>query len=309
MTILAVDGGQTAVRVRAVTPGVTATAEIHLTGITRLDDPMTALPNAVADAVAHLRHPRISRVVLGLTTAPTDPATLRALGGRVGDATGAEVVWIADDTVIVHAAALHGAPGVALWVGTGVACLAVGDRGLRSFDGLGFLLGDRGGAFSIGRTALARLLRRRNLAGSDESALTARAESRFGPLVDMPIRLHDSPTRVLDIASFAKDVVELADIDHDARQIVDDAAADLADTAHAAANWVGPNSAVVVGGGVMATDSPVFKIFCGRFANDPHRRIRAGSHDAIDGAEWLAVQGDLGVYESAVYVWNRGQQP
>ena len=58
-----------------------------------------------------------------------------------------------DDTVTGHIGALSGGDGVSLIVGTGVACFAMAhDRSaVWAVDGKGFLLGDDGGGFWIGR--------------------------------------------------------------------------------------------------------------------------------------------------------------
>ncbi len=319
--LLVVDGGQSAVRIRVSESSSAPSTVVELPGVTRLDEPLRAVPQAVADAVEHLQHPSLDRVVLGLTTAPTDPASLAALASRVADVTGAGEIWLADDTVTAHAAALAGLAGVALWVGTGVACLAVraeGEPRLRTFDGHGFLLGDHGGAFAIGRDALALVLRDADLGRPPHGVLPGLAEARFGDLTEAPVVLHDSPTRIHDVAQFARDVLAVADEDDRADAVVTAAADELARTVEAATAWAGPDVPVVVGGG-MLTEAPALRerlttalgarptaALDGPPTAALDAPLTAATRSAIHGAEWLGHQPTPGVYREGVYVWRRG---
>lgn len=301
--LLVVDGGQSAVRVRVSESSSAPSTVVELPGVTRLDDPLRAVPQAVADAVEHLQRPPLDRVVLGLTTAPVDPASLAELAARLAEVTGAGEVWLADDTVTAHAAALAGRAGVALWVGTGVACLAAraGTPRLRTFDGHGFLLGDHGGAFGIGRDALALVLRDADLGLPARGRLPALAEARFGDLARVPVALHDSPTRIHDIAQFARDVLLAAPDDDRARGVVTAAARELARTVEAAVAWAGPAAPVVLGGGMLA-EGPLRAALTGALAVP----VTTATRSAIEGAEWLGHQPTPGTYREAVYVWRRG---
>ena len=162
--VLGVDGGQSGTRLRD-SDGREATAE----GVSRLEgDTVRALADAVTAAWRLGGFDRVDRAVLGLTTAPADAVAADRLCALVSGATGASEVWLADDAVTAHAGALSLDWGVSVAAGTGVACLALPQAGdARIMGGHGFLLGDEGGGFWIGRRALAAILRARE--GRDPS--------------------------------------------------------------------------------------------------------------------------------------------
>lgn len=323
MSVLAVDGGQSSVSVRydptpraGIGAGSAVGSDIVLSGIGRWHDHVEAVTYAVLDTVDRLDHPAIDTVVLGLTTAPHSVADLDRLSSGVAQHTGAGRVLVADDSVTTHAAALRGAFGVSLWVGTGVACLALGPSGLRTFDGFGYLLGDDGGAFDIGRNALATVLRAdMRDDGPAPTRLAVAAQDRFGPINTLPITLHDSPTAVADIAAFTIDVIELADgndekcCDSVALGIVSGAVDDLIGTVCAATTWIGLAVPVVVGGGVMgsaAAPSIIARMLCDRARlATPATTVAIAKTSALDGAIWLGYQSAPTPYDSHIFSWPR----
>lgn len=301
-SVLAVDGGQSGVRVCVSGRPGGATTVVELPGVTRLDDPHTAIPARVHDAVEHLRRPGISRVVVGLTTAPTDLAQCADLSAALAKVTGANEVWVADDTVTAHAAAFAGEPGIALWVGTGVACFAVtAQQGARRFDGLGFLLGDLGGAFSIGRRALAHVLRQHDISTAAGGSLAECVQERFGPLEHIPVVVHDSPTMIQDVAELAPDVLASAATDPAAAEIVAWAAQQLALTLTAATEWARGAPRIVLGGGVLTSTPTLRQALAKEF---PEKHLAVTTSAAIDGALWLGHQESPGVYHDAVHEWS-----
>ena len=166
--------------------------------------------------------------VLGLSTAPADAAARERLCSLVAATTWSDEVWLSDDAVTAHAGALPQTAGVSLVAGTGVACLALRRDGEpRIIGGHGYLLGDEGGGFWIGRNGLRAALRSTDGRGP-HTALAARATEQFGALSDLHVRLHDGERPVQAIASFAPAVLEAAAAnDAVANAIVDDAAREL----------------------------------------------------------------------------------
>ena len=154
--VLAVDGGQSGIRVRHSADSHT----IEAPGTSRTADTDARVADAVVDAWQALGRPAVDRVVLGMTTAPVDPERAPALARSVGEAISAPEAWACDDSVTSHAGALSLGWGVSLAAGTGVACLAVPATGEpRIIGGHGYLLGDEGGGFWIGRRGLPAALR------------------------------------------------------------------------------------------------------------------------------------------------------
>ena len=150
-----IDGGQSQIRMRVSNEHPVSVAP----GVSHLEEDTDA---AVVAAVRQLWNGRLERplrIVAGLTTVPDAPEARLHLAGLIADVTGAGEVWVCGDEVIAHAGALDGTTGVALSVGTGVACLALDGSGRsRRFDGAGYLLGDEGGAFWLGRNGIRRAL-------------------------------------------------------------------------------------------------------------------------------------------------------
>ena len=102
-------------------------------------------------------------------------------------------------------------PGVILVVGTGVACVAADPATgtMATIDGAGFLIGDEGGGFWLGRHAM-----RAALAAADgrgpATALGDLVAARFGPLDGLAARVHAGPDPVDRIAHAALDVFAAA---------------------------------------------------------------------------------------------------
>ena len=142
-------------------------------------------------------------------------------------------VWLADDAVTAHAGALSLGWGVSVTAGTGVACLAVPPDGEpRVIGGHGFLLGDEGGAFWIGREGLRAVLRAADGRGP-ATALAGPASQRFDGLDDLGARLHAAERPVDSIARFAPDVLAVAESgDAVASSIVEHAVDELVDARH-----------------------------------------------------------------------------
>lgn len=199
---LAVDGGQTNLRMALVRDG--AAVEIaHAGGFaySAETDLLDSVANAVTEAYETLGSPvGVRRICLGLTAAPLQPDRRRRLAGRIRDRLGGPDVWLGPDMVTAHAGALGGAAGVVTTAGTGVVCLGIAaDGGAHQADGHGYLLGDSGSGFSIGRAALRAVLAARDGRGPS-TALTEAAQEALGDLAGLSQRIYTSPAPVRMVA-------------------------------------------------------------------------------------------------------------
>ena len=303
--VLGVDGGQTSIRVRCSEDE----REIERAGVGRQDgDVGGALTEAVADAWRQLGQPPLDRVVLGLTTAPVDRAESDRLAQLVARALGVAEVWVTDDAVTAHAGALSGRPGVSITAGTGVACLAVPAVGApRIIGGHGFLLGDEGGGYWIGRNGLRAALRAADGRGA-RTTLESAAERRFGPLADVHVRLHNLERPVPAIAAFAPDVLAAADADDEvACAIVDEATDELLTLANAGAQWVGGGRAMVALGGPLLSKGTALRRRLEKRDEDHGAGLdlRDPEGSPLDGAIRFGVGGTPGPYRDLVHVWRR----
>ena len=303
--LAAVDGGQSEVRL-AVGPASDRTPpSVAVPGFTwNAAGPAATLARQVAtawQAVAERQPalPHATRIVLGLSGLPDDARDLERLARTVRELTGAEDLWLCRDAVTAHAGALPDRDGVVLSVGTGVACLgAVRERG-ETFhaDGWGYLLGDAGGAFWIGRAGLQEVFRAYD-GRSRPTALTGRALARYGPHHRIPATVHNSPTHVDDIARFAQDVCAEAEAgDVTAHGILATAADELAATVSVLAERylaaAGGTAYVSVTGRLVAEDSLLHTLLARALRTRvPRSKLVPPSGTSLDGAWRLAVTDD-----------------
>jgi N-acetylglucosamine kinase-like BadF-type ATPase len=313
--VLGVDGGQSGIRLRHSD----GPAIVERPGVSRNEgDVVAAVAATIATGWRESGFAPIDRAVLGLTTAPVDPDDADRLSALVASATGAREVWLADDAVTGHAGALGLGSGVSLIAGTGVACLALPRDGApRLIGGHGYLLGDEGGAFWLGRRALARVLRARE--GRGDAAplerLTTAASARFGDLDELPARLHAQDRPVHEVAAFAPDVLAAArDGDAAAERLLDEAVDELRATVLAGARWAADRSTapvpVALGGRLLGVDSPLRRRLEARLTSaedgEPGIALREAVGSGLDGA--LAIgRGDVGHrYGGLVREWHAG---
>lgn len=295
--ILAVDGGQSGIRILDSSTGTTT----ELTGVSRLEgDPLATIVENLRDHLQSSQNGPPDVVVLGLSTVPNIQRDGESFARQVAHALAARRVVVTDDAVTHHASVFHGKPGVALAIGTGVACTAVDDQAtFHSVSGYGFLLGDDGGAFWIGREAIRRVLDSFPREGS--SALRELVESQWGDLAVLPATLHSLERPVNEIAHLAPHVLALA---------VDDADAGAVIQAAVDALVVAANRAVSAGGGI---DAPHIVWTSKLFSSSPRwsevlgsallqgvgsSTVTASDVSPLEGALWLADPAHHGPYSS-----------
>jgi len=200
-------------------------------------------------------------------------------------------VALAHDSVTCHVGALGGGPGVVVAAGTGVVTLAVGAGGLARVDGWGHTLGDAGSGFWIGRAGLRAVLRAHDGRGRP-TALTDVVTADFVNLDDAYLVLQSDDHWVKRVASYAKTVAGLAATDPVCAEILDRAAAALADAAITALRRAG--GLALPGGPPVALVGKLFgsPLLRERFTDllreaVPDARFVTPQGDALDGAAGL----------------------
>jgi len=199
--VLAIDAGQTGIKVRV------REHDIVFPGI-RTGEPLLPQLAAVTHAAIERTGAEVSVVsagVSGLTTRESDAAAFLA---RIDDAAVHEVI-LAHDSTTSFLGALGDTRGAVVAAGTGVVTLAVGAARVARVDGWGYLMGDAGSGYWIGREALDAVMREYDGRGPT-TALRAVAEERWPDLSQAYIHLQSDPERVSVIASFAAHVARLA---------------------------------------------------------------------------------------------------
>ncbi len=147
-------------------------------------------------------------------------------------------VAVAHDATTSYLGALGDTTGAVIAAGTGVVTLAVGASSVARVDGWGYLLGDAGSGFWIGRAGMDAALRGFDGRGR-MTPLTERMREIFPDLSAAYVELQSDDRRVSRIASFAKVVDEVADDDPVAAGILDEAAAELSESVLAGLRRVG----------------------------------------------------------------------
>lgn len=230
---VAMDAGQSSIRtmVRVVSEWVAGPV---FPGVLT-DRPLLPQLAAVAAAVAQTTG-RVDIVAAGVSGLTDEVAAedfldlLRPLGGSVA--------ILAHDSISSYLGALGEHPGVVVAAGTGVVTLGVGRSEVARVDGWGYLMGDAGSGFWIGRAALDAVMRAYDGRGP-ATALSEPVRRDFPNLEAAYVELQSDPEKVSRIAAYAKLVAGLAGSDGVAATIIDGAARELAVSAVAALRRVG----------------------------------------------------------------------
>ncbi|MFF0339039.1 N-acetylglucosamine kinase [Kribbella sp. NPDC004875] len=295
MKRIAIDGGQSALRLRVLPDGRTGAGPGYTHGPDALQGMLDAI--RVASAAAEVDGPT-EVVALGLTGYPQAPGAAEAFAAEVAALLDADEVRLTQDMVTAHAGALPDGYGVVVAAGTGLVCLAVDRDGTwRKLDGHGYLFGDAGSAFAIGRAGLVAVQRARDGRGP----VTKLADTGLDP-----VTLYRSSTLVDDVARFAPEVLRCAaEGDPVAHDLVVHAAGDIAETIGAAVAQLagqGPVPVACVGGLFAGAGEQLLTPV--RDALPPRAVLTPAAGNSLDGAERLAT-GPAGTYADLIVTHRR----
>lgn len=233
----------------------------------------------------------LDAVCVGMTGVLRPGPAAAAVAEAVQALLPARRVLVTSDVVTGYCGAVGLGPGVVVAAGSGMIALAAGPLGVARVDGWGYLLGDAGSGFEIGRRGLAAALRAHD--GPGGSALLAEfAMEVFGPLDGVVEAVYGAGNPVGAVAAFAAKVAEGARRgDPHATGIWADAATEVADTAlAAAARALGP--APVAANGGQGRDGT------------PRPGTVAGGESLLDGQALVA--GEPGGGGRATLSWTGG---
>ncbi len=230
--LLALDAGQTGIRLRW------EHGQERLEGSTSgvlTDRPL--MPQLAEAIGAFVTGHRLSPTTVGVGTSGLVTPEATELLGLV-ERYGVREVAVAHDATTSYLGALGDSAGVVIAAGTGVVTLAVGAVSVARVDGWGYLIGDAGSAFWIGRAGMDAAMRGFDGRGR-MTPLTDRLREIFPDLSAAYVELQSDDRKVSRIASFAKVVDELAGTDAVAAGIMDAAAAELSESVLAGLHRVG----------------------------------------------------------------------
>jgi len=311
--LLAFDGGQSGLRGVLEGDGPPRTVSVDGFSWTRTGDPVRQQADNVVEGWRALGSPPgIDVLALGLAGGGSLLADRIRLCELLGDALPVTEIRSTTDDVVTHLGALGGEPGVALAAGTGVLCIAVDASGRRhNVDGLGYLFGDAGGGFWLGRKGIRAALAAVEGRGPATS-LSRPLEGLVGVLPVGVKQLYGSPGLVGEVAAFARVVTEAALAgDTVAGALCRAAGAALAGTAFAALDHsaLGPAARLATAGGVLAEGGAVHAALVDELAKrSPLVRVESAAGTALDGARQLgeASSGGPGAAHLAMAtVWRQ----
>lgn len=246
----------------------------------------------------------------GLASLVEDPARLpdelaaaaTSHGAPAGVAAAAAI-----DAVTAHLGALAGGAGAMVALGTGA--IALGSDGRDAWhrvDGWGHLLGDRGGGAWLGLRGLELAMRAHDGVSAEGTALLRAAESRFGPPASWPAQLYTRHDRAAVLASFAPDILALAQRgDPACTGLLRAAGAEAARSAVAALREETP-ARIALTGGLARAAEPIRHAFVATVLRlRPDAAIVEAAGDPLDGALRLAERAATGrLRPRAPYVWG-----
>ena len=296
---LAVDGGQSA------TIAVIASIDGTIVGVGRGGPIRHRREHGADDAARSAARATVGEALRGVDGRAVVAACLAMTGSEAAAAQAvgelipaADVFVLENDALAALAAGRYGEGGIGLIAGTGTVAVATGRRGgFARVGGLGWLLGDEGGAYWIGVQAIRAAVRAVDGTGP-ATVLSAELPARLSRS-----SMHDvadaATGQALDrvaIGWLAPDVVAAADAgDRVAAAIIDDAVrhiAGLVTAAIAATPFLEPDERIVVGsGGVLTPGGRVATALGARLAREaPEFPFVLPDVPPVIGALYLALR-------------------
>lgn len=211
LDVLALDVGQSGIR----TLEVTANARVlgrEFAGLRTDRGALSQLAVSIREALQERRARAVAIGSTGLSPLERADELCSLLDGQVDE------VHLAHDSITSYLGALGDRTGAVIATGTGSVTLAVGPSQVHRVDGWGYLLGDEGSGFWIGKQALTAAMWAFDGRGP-QTLLLEELQAEFPDVADAYLNFQADPDRVARIASWARRVAELAPFDEVCRKI------------------------------------------------------------------------------------------
>jgi N-acetylglucosamine kinase-like BadF-type ATPase len=209
MVDLAIDIGQTQARIRVIENGGPG-QELEIGGFAYGSDLLAAIGDIAERSAEGLGLARVGSIAVGSTGLYGLVPDVQNVLHRLHRSLGVTRVVVADDAVTAFLGARGDRDGVVVAAGTGIVGLGRGPAGAARVDGVGGMIGDEGSGWWIGRQGLIAAISAADGRRGASGPLLARLVARFGPVAEFPARLAADASPVAVVASFAKDVADIA---------------------------------------------------------------------------------------------------
>lgn len=309
---LLIDGGQTGCRIVCTEDGKEIGsgngAGLSRQAGDRVQGLLEVLGQAFQDIDLGVRLGATDVVAAGLTGFDGSPDTARTIAGSIRSLVEAERVIVTNDAVTSYLGAIGINPGAMVAAGTGIIALAGDTDGtFARADGWGFILGDEGSGYYVGRRGLASALRAWDGRGGSE-VLRQKAEESIGKPEEIKQHVYGASNPASEVADFALQVAEAArEGDHTASEIWEDAAKEAAVTTTAALGQVfRPGTSVTISwtGSLFDAEDLMLEPFKQHVAEGwPSARLLAPEGTALHGAALLARSGEFPMFGSLLHVF------
>ena len=239
--------------------------------------------NAVLEA-ANVSRSDIKSYGFGLAGACT-PAEQSLFSGKLNSIVNGQTFVVDEDAAGAQSGAFGGGAGAVIIAGTGANCFGVNEKNQRArADGLGPLLGDRGGGYRIGEAALRAICAANDGSGPSTSLVEPGLQALNVDSVDELVQVVYQPdfARNRVAALFPIVLREAQNGDAIAQNLLQDAGLELAKSARAVLAKL-ELSRVAIVGGVLENAPPVRESF--------EKNLRA----FIDDAQVIAPQYDAAI--------------
>jgi N-acetylglucosamine kinase-like BadF-type ATPase len=295
---LAIDGGQTGIRAQVHSPDRGGRPMTPAGPPREFPGILTHLPLApqLAEVIGHAARAagrRLHTVSAGLSGLTDAEATAAELLEAVAPL-GVERIHLTHDSVTSYLGALGDARGAVIAAGTGVVTLAVGAHEVARVDGWGYIMGDAGSGYWLGRSVLDAVMRAHDGRGP-ATALTDVVRGEFPDLEHAYVQLQRDPARISRTASFAAHAAALAATDAVAAALCDAAADELALSVATGLRRVGEDAAqapaVCFLGGVLRGEHVRARLTARLLEPWPGLEVREPLANGLAGAALLPTLG------------------
>lgn len=303
MHILAIDGGKTKTLLAHYRDGERGEV-LRVGGLENIAAP--GGPEQIGRTLADALGTRITRgpwdaVSMGLTSVHAHTPDAETVLDILAELVDARQAVVSSDVVTTYSGAVGLEPGAVVAAGTGSIALGLSHGHSARVDGWGYLVGDEGSGFDIGRAGLRAVLRELDGRGGSP-ALVERAREHFGSIEQLTPTLYGSPLPAATVAAFSAEVARAAlDGDGVSRRIWQDAAESLAEMVVSAATQVAANTTglrLSYSGGLFSADELLRAPFLAAVERRlPGTKVHAPLGDALHGAALLGSADEIPLFD------------